>query len=230
MKKIISVLSLVLIFTCFTVCVTGCTDNQKIQKQENNYVSIIKINNKYGLKNKNGKIVIAPTYDELYKTSYELIVAIKNNKLGLIDKYGNILINPKYEANLLEYHFEFSDGLAAVIKKEKDDSNNCIYIDKTGKEVLDPTKFGYSTVQDGDYGSCSQFKEGLAPASVLSNFRNYGYINKTGKLVIKLKDVDECGDAMCMSEFDKGIASVNINGKHLYINKKGKVINNKQLE
>jgi len=193
---------------------------------------IFKVNGKYGLKDQSGKVIINPIYNKVQKTPEGLIVIIKNNKLGLADNQGKILLEPKYKANLLEYKFHFSDGLAAVIKETKDKLNNCVYIDKTGKEILDPTKYGYSTVQDETYGSCSDFSEGLAPVNFGVNWENYGYINKQGKLVIKLKNIDDlmCGDALCLGSFKDGVAAVAIDGKWVYIDKNGKFINeNKAL-
>ena len=198
---------------------------------------IFDVNGKYGLKDRSGKIIIEPIYDEMQKTPYDLIMVIKNKKLGLADKNGVFLVAPKYDADFLEYDFEFSDGLAAVIKKTKDGINNCVYIDKTGKEVLDPNKFNSSTVQDESYGACSQFSEGLAPATY--NWRrdktnggymfDYGYIDKQGNIVVKVKDIDQslCGDALCISNFKHGIAKIAVEGKWKYINKKGKFIHKK---
>lgn len=228
-SKIIFILILAALSICLTACSSSKLTTKTTTKTTTKYLpknlEIVKAYNKYGLKDETGKIILKPIYDRIQKTSYGLFVIIRNNKLGLIDNTGKVLIMPKYEANLLEYNFEFSDGLAAVVKKTKDKRNNCVYIDKTGKEILDPTNYGYSTVQDETYGSCSQFSEGLAPAYVLNKFNYYGYINKAGTMIIKLKGVDECGDTMCMSDFDNGVASVNINGKQMYINIKGEIIN-----
>lgn len=221
MKKLL--FHLALLTLVLGICVQQSLTTIQAKTTEKNHLVSIKVNNKYGLKDNKGKIIIKPFYDEIQETSYGLFVIVKNKKLGLVDNNGRILIRPKYEYGFLEYDFGFSDGLAAVIKKTKRGSIECAYIDKTGKEVLDPTKFGYSTVQDWAYGSCSHFSEGLT--SVIAGGNDYGYINKTGKMVIKLKDIDVCGDAFCMSPFENGVAWVEIKGKHLYINKKGEFIN-----
>lgn len=204
-----------------------------------NYRRIVKINDKCGLQNKNGKFIIQPIYDQMKKTEYDLIVVIKNDKLGLFDKNGKIVLPPKYDANFSEYDFEFHEGLAAVIRKTKDGYANCIYIDKTGKEVLDPTKFGSSTVQDGSFGSCSEFSEGLAPATYNYKYGSngdytfdYGYINKQGKIMFKVDNIDGgmCGDALCISGFATGIAKVAIDGKFKYIDKTGKFVEKPQYD
>lgn len=189
-----------------------------------NTLLITKIKSKFGLKDKEGKIVIKPVYDKMQRTSYDLIVAVKNNKLGLIDKNGKILFNPKYNANFLEYHFKYSDELAAVIKKTRR-GINCVYIDKDGREVLDPMKHGFSTAMDESYGSCSSFSEGLAGAVVVNDVEYSGYINKKGEMVIKLKDVDTCGDTMCLGDFKDGKAKVVIKGQTKYIDKNGDFLN-----
>ena len=225
MKKVL--VSLVLLTLVLGICGQECLADIQAKTIEKNHLVIIKVNNMYGLKDNKGKIIVKPLYDEVQETSYGLFIIVKNNKLGLIDNNGRILVSPRYEYDLSREHtpFEFSEGLASVIKKTKNGSGNCVYIDKTGKEVLDPTKFGYSTEQALAWGACNQFSEGLAAASVLYSYRDYGYINKTGKMVIKLKDVDVCGDVMCMSDFENGVAWVEIKEKNLYINKKGEFIN-----
>lgn len=194
-----------------------------------NTLLITKIKSKFGLKDKEGNIIVKPVYDKMQRTSYDLIVAVKNNKLGLIDKDGKILFQPKYNANFLEYHFKFSDELAAVIKKTRR-GINCVYIDKTGKEVLDPMKHGFSTAMDESYGSCSAFSEGLAGAVVVNDIDYSGYINKKGEMVIKLKDVDTCGDTMCLGDFKDGKAKVVIKGVEKYIDKNGTFLSGDSVE
>lgn len=198
-----------------------------------NYNRIVRLHGKCGLQDKSGKILIEPLYDKMQKTSNGLIAVIKDNKLGLFDINGKVIIQPTYDTDFLEYHFGFSEGLAPVIQKTKDGYNNCVYIDKTGKIVLDPTKFGASTVQDESYGACSQFSEGLAPATYTfdgseGHFASgdYGYINKQGKVIIKVDNVDDqmCGDALCILSFQNGIAQVAINGEWKYIDKTGKFV------
>lgn len=191
---------------------------------ESKNLSLIKINQKYGYKNSKDEIIVKPIYDKVQITPEGLIVVIKNNKLGLIDRNGKILFEPKYKTDLMEYRFHFSDGLAAVIK-ETNGQNNCVYIDKNGKEVLDPLTKGYSTVQDGDYGSCSDFSEGLAAVNFGKNGEYYGYINKQGELVIILEEVmGDAGDCFPIGQFSEGLANVPINNKYGYINKRGEFV------
>ena len=230
-KHLKSAIAIILVLFAF-----GLTANYASRLINTRY--IFKINGKYGLKDRSGKIIIKPIYDKIEKTDYDLIVLEASNKLGLADKNGIFLFPPTYDSDLLEYDFEFLDGLAAVIKKTKYGTNNCVYIDKTGKEVLDPTKFNSSTVQDESYGYCSQFSEGLAPATY--NWRryaenggytfDYGYINKQGKIMVKVDNVDPtmCGDALCMTDFKHGVAKVAIDGKWKYINKSGRFIRHKK--
>lgn len=148
------------------------TSKLKDKFGNNNYNRIVRLQGKCGLQDKSGKILIEPLYDKMQKTSNGLIAVIKNNKLGLFDINGKVIIQPTYGTDFLEYHFGFSEGLAPVIQKTKDGYNNCVYIDRTGKVVLDPTKFGVSTVQDGEYGACSQFSEGLAAGTYVTEVHN----------------------------------------------------------
>lgn len=201
--------------------------NIAVAQEKNDYLYLIEVNGKYGLKDKNGKIIISPIYDKVQETSEGLIVITKNNKLGLVNKKREILIKPTYKVNsIFSYQFHYSDGLAAVIKETKTGLNNCVYIDKTGKEVLDPTKYGYSTMQQETYGVCSDFSEGLAAATSNKNWgQYYGYIDKKGKLIIKIENVsDDTEELFPIGNFSEGLATVPINHKYGYIDATGKFV------
>lgn len=214
-KKYLKSVSIVILVMLF-IGIAAILIAKSIEK--NNYRRIVKIDGQCELQDKSGKIIIPP-YNQMRKTSYDLFVVIKDDKLGLIDKNGRILINPQYVTNTPDYYFRFSDGLAAIIKKAKSGKHNCVYVDKTGREVLDPTRFGRSTVQNENFVVCSDFSDGLAAVKG-------GYINKKGELVIKLDDVlsQGCDDALCHFGFSHGIATVSVNNKTKYIDKLGKFI------
>lgn len=119
-------------------------------------------------------------------------ITSKNYKKGFIDNTGKIIIKPKFdEAGLISQGF--SDGLARVAIGEK----GC-YIDRKGK-----TKF----FLDPKFHSVAKFSEGLAAVGcVVGDEEKFGYIDKTGELVIETKFSD-AGD------FSEDLASVQIGGK-----------------
>lgn len=224
MKKVLA--NLVLILIALGICGQKCFLSLQAKPVQKNHLIIIKVNKKYGLKNNNGKIIIRPIYDNIQKTSYDLFVIIKNNKLGLIDSNGKILVNPKYRTDYDSYKLKFSDGVAAVIKSGKDIWGSCTYIDKTGTEILEPSRFGYSTMQSGGHGICSDFSDGLVAATDNKDWgQYYGYLNKQGKLVIKLENTsDSTEELFPIGNFSEGLAAVQISNKWAYINKTGKLV------
>lgn len=62
-----------------------------------------KNSNKYGLKNKNNKILVNPIFDKIYKyeSTKNRIIASINNKNGVIDSKGNIII--PFECNDIDF-------------------------------------------------------------------------------------------------------------------------------
>lgn len=127
---------------------------------------------------------------------------------AFVDKTGTIVIPTSYDYYLASFH----EGLAAVGDH---------YIDKTGKTVLSP-----------DVDEVYRFSEGLAlvekggepkeaPLGVQKG-RKFGYIDKSGKLVIPLQ-FDQAG-MWTMSEFHEGLAAVMLNGKYGFIDKTGKLV------
>lgn len=87
----------------------------------------------------------------------------KEIKYGFIDKNGKFVIKPQYERA-----GHFSEGLAWVRSDQK-----YFYIDKYGRKVIGPIQAK----------EVSSFSEGLA--LFISSSGNYGYINKSGQIVIE---------------------------------------------
>jgi len=73
---------------------------------------VITINEKRGLINKEGVMILKPECDFIWSCKEDLIAFVKNNKTGVVDKKGNILIPAILDATKAEY--EFSEGLCAA--------------------------------------------------------------------------------------------------------------------
>lgn len=58
-------------------------------------VTVFKQNNKYGVIDKEGDIVIKPQFDSISDIQYNHFVIRSNNKDGIIDIKGNILLQPQ---------------------------------------------------------------------------------------------------------------------------------------
>lgn len=89
----------------------------------------VKINRggKWGFKDRNGKQVIEPVYDEVFKFQEDICCVEKEEKFGFINRQGEIIIPLDYDCAA-----SFSEGYACVYKREK-----CGYINASNEEVTD---------------------------------------------------------------------------------------------
>ncbi|MBP7415978.1 MAG: WG repeat-containing protein [Pyrinomonadaceae bacterium] len=144
-----------------------------------------------GYINQAGNVVIKPTLEQF--GNYH--GAFRDGVLNLlpwegpyIDSTGKIVIE-----NTFYRTYGFSEGFAVVIAK---DGEKPSYIDKEGKTVIAP----------GIADSLGDFSEGLASASIENR---YGYIDRTGKFVIKPK-------FLRAEPFTEGFAKAIVGGPCLY--------------
>ena len=124
----------------------------------------------------------------------------KYGKRGYIDKTGKIIIEPSNTKA-----FDFSEELARVEKWVGTGEPLRRYINKTGKIIID---------LKSDFTDSGNFSEGL---TFVRRNGKYGYIDKTGKIVIKPQ-------FEWPSDFSEGFAYIKKNGKYGFINKSGKIL------
>jgi hypothetical protein len=175
-----------------------------------------KTENKWGIMNKEGNIIIPAKYDNIQDFYDGITVLVKNNKYGYADNSGILITGLIYDGS---WGNHFVNGFAFVCQ-----GIGCGYIDKSGKEV---TALKYTW---GDSWNPNEFsKDGFAAVKYKGK---WGYINTKGETVIK-HQFDQA------FPFTNGIAAVNIGGemkstggitlklvggKWGYINKEGKEV------
>ena len=152
-----------------------------------------------------------------------------NQKYGYIDQKGDFVISPQFHTAQL-----FSEGLALVVRYERktDDVTKVGWIDKTGQWVvtevqsrLTPTAFTKTFIDPHGYSDW-RYSEGLVSFYVSSADRKplYGYMDRTGKVVIEPKEFNKIGP------FLGGLARIYVKGDEVvsddygYINKTGQFI------
>lgn len=127
------------------------------------------IDAKYGVINRQNKVVLSLDYDYIGNYSEGLIAACKNKKWGFVDSTGKVIIPFEYKDRIMEVSesleaLEFCEGFAIVPVKD----NYWIYIDKTGKPL-----------NGKNYLFASKFNNGLAYVCS-DNYGKCGYIDKNG--------------------------------------------------
>ncbi len=168
---------------------------------------------KFGLIDKTGKYIVEPTFTYAGDFSEGLaVVRTKENKFGFIDKTGKFIIEPKFD-----WASSFSGGLACVYVNRKYG-----FINKNGVIVIKPT-----------FTDAGDFSEGLAYVKIGGRVRehsfgmqlitttrkdtNFGYINKTGRIIFKIK-------AYNAYSFSEGLARIEIGGNYGFIDKTGRIV------
>ena len=165
---------------------------------DNGYHHILDSNNKYGLINQKGDIILPCEFDTIYPTIKDDLVLVKKN--GVFGFYNN------EGFKVIDFHYkvahEFDNGIAAV--NEIDSGQKYYLINKKGDRVSHNT-FDYFF---GFYGS---------DLAYVKNEGKYGYINNKGEIKIE-----------CIYEevegFSEGIAAVKQNGLWGGINTSGETV------
>ena len=121
----------------------------------------------YGYVDRSGNEMIALQFEDAtyFSDGYALAIPSNFKLYGIIDKQGHFVHDPEFEEAE-----QFHEGLAKVCVKQK-----CGYVDTTGAWIAPPT---FSFAKD--------FWHGLAQVSWGSG--DYGYINRSGKVVWRSTD------------------------------------------
>lgn len=169
------------------------------------FISFKGKNNKSGLKDEIGKVIIPAKYENINPISFSdgMAKVMLSKKWGFINQDAKEVIAPKYEQVN-----DFFNGVAAVKLGEK-----WRLIDKTGKEIVPPIYDYIRWMTDGMIA----VKKGGTTDDLFSEGGEWGFINETGQEVIPLK-YDFVGN------FSEGLVNVELNGKKSYIDKTGKEI------
>ena len=168
-------------------------------------------NEKWGYKDLNGKIIIESQFIIANDFSPEGIAAVADEKSWYyIDKKGKKLITPLLFDNGPDY---FSEGLARFTAHDK-----IGFFDKHG-EVIIEARFDFAWPFHEDLAvvcmGCRKVPYNEEYWKMIGG--QWGYINKKGNIVIPLKFESA-------SRFENGKARVKFNGKKIYIDKKGNLI------
>ncbi|MGH9877786.1 MAG: WG repeat-containing protein [Nitrososphaerales archaeon] len=151
-----------------------------------------------------------------------------DGKWGYIDRTGKVIIAPQFD-----FARDFSEGLALVGKDGKH-----YFINDEGEIVID----SHEKIGNPAYEFLGDFAKGIAFVKVEGDLGNdRGYIDKMGKLVIRLK-VEPTGNVTAVSPVNsvsrslvrdvsgEQYLSIKVNGKYGYYDTKGKEIIRPQFD
>lgn len=159
----------------------------------------------WGFINREGKLVVKPTFAEAGSFVDGVARVMLDGKWGFIDPSGKRVVEPKFSSVA-----EFSEGLACV-----ESDGKAGFIDKTGKFVISPQ---FEPIEDQELADGVGFSGGLCAVRLKGKF---GFIDKTGKMLIapQFESVRNF-----QREFTAKIAQVVAGTKTGYIDASGKMV------
>ena len=186
------VLSFVFIFNLFVfaedtgeICVVNDLGDYKIiaEKYYNYYRgNKFLMYKNYGVTDKEGNIIVEQKYLGILPPSEGRAAFAIDGKIGFFDENWKVCIEPKYHLNQIPFSdIYFSEGRAAVPKKDDLRAMVWGYIDRDGNEVIDFI-----------YDSASHFKNGVAEVELSeevyhNTIRKYAVIGKDGSIIHPFK-------------------------------------------
>lgn len=206
------------------VLTTGFDSIKQILKNQENAVIFVK-NNKYGVMNLSGEVLIEAQYDSLEESKIGTFIAKKDDKYGIINisneekiafQYNSIVYNEKadiyiaedgnFNSNILDNTFEIKisgilielNDVKGYLKLRINDEYKYYNFKFEEKQELDifPNRTLFLSKKDG----------------------KYGYVNKEGKVVVDYIYDD------AIEQNDYGFVAVKKDGKWGSINTKGIVV------
>lgn len=180
------------------------SDEQAMHSSANGSYFFRDDENKFGLKNSKGNVLIAPQYVGADMQFHDGLAAVfDGQKIGYINDKGVVVIPPEFESMDEAFIFfipYFSEGFAPVFYPTSNEVSNIGFrkgkygiLDKKGHIAVNPKFF-----------QLNSFSEGLAAASI-GPFK-CGYVDHSGDFVIPPQFAN-CGD------FKNGMAKIEIVGK-----------------
>lgn len=165
---------------------------------------------KWGIINKRGEFTALPTFERIGDVREGAASFTVNKKSGLMDVHGKVLVPPIYD------HLSPPKDGWCIVKKE----GRYLFIDTSGKVVFDPIKIGNVAWEFNEGVTAIRVQVRKARGKRSASYR-WGYIDRSGKMVIKPKFVRA-------HKFSEGLASVETDAKmgflFGYIDAKGKLV------
>jgi hypothetical protein len=182
-------------------------------------------NNRVGLIDTNGKIILPPLYEDANKLSDNFFKIKINNRWGVVNAAGKLLL----ECKCAEFYYGIPDSLCRIGRAHGDfvavyQHEEKKFIDVNGNWVEESA---VGELKDAVIGNTKPSLEPLAKKfSVyrwLSLKQRYGFSDENGKILLK-PQFDKVDD------FSEGYALVQKNGKYGFVDAKGELVVEPQFD
>jgi hypothetical protein len=200
----------VIISLCITT--SACTNyfdktfNSNSTKEE--LIEVKNTDGSFSYKNSSGNIIFE-NLSEALRFVDNVSVINKNLKYGLVNKAGEFIIDPIYD-----FMGDFHDGLCAFFLENVGGGVKIGYINTKGEVIINPIPTDIKL--NSDYTYDYNFYNGIALYRQPNTYK-YGYLDKTGKFIIKPTYV-------WAEPFSAKIAPVSKGGDFGYINTSGTLV------
>src|SRR5574344_1596756 len=161
MKKILFLIGIMLISQGVSFSEEAVPLSSSVMTENIKCLTVFTKNNLFGLKNKQGKILIQPIYKKLIKVGDYSWIVQKKNRFGLVDNNGNYLVKPRYRH--CERYFGHFAKLGNV--------NDFGLYDEKGNIIVPPIYSMIEPLFGGHFLVCRNYK--------------YGVVSNRGKTLIK---------------------------------------------
>jgi len=142
----------------------------------NNGLAVVNINDKYGVINENGDLIVEPIYDEIDGFYNDMsVVWLRSGGCKYINKYGDELPTRVYDVASAFYNDFAIVGLRLLCRTNKGVAYKIKYgaINKDGDEIIEII---YDSIEELDDGG-----------AMISLDGSFGIINSQGKLITPIK-------------------------------------------
>lgn len=153
-------------------------------------------NYKYGVLDKNGKVIVPFQFDYLEGFNSQYLLAGRDGLWGVIDKTGKVSVAYQYD-----YVDAFNDKWF-IASKEEGGKYKAGLLDVTGKEII-----------PFNYEGLSKISDTLLSAS---KDNKYGVIDTSGKVIIPFEydnAIRKAGNFLCISTYGNGAYIFDMKGK-----------------
>lgn len=122
---------------------------------KNNEVTVFSENNKFGIKDKQGNILVKPDYKKIIRVGETGWIIQKGSRFGIMDSRGNYLVEPKYR------HVE---RVFTKFVKLGNDNDYGLY-DETGKVVIPAQYSSIEPLFGQIFLTCKNYKYGVVDSN-----------------------------------------------------------------